>query len=234
MTSGAKYTEEIMAVETELNMIQFIKEYLNNPTKANSLIPANVGISDAGVQTLITNYNAQKLEYDKILEGSGANNPTVKNLKRSLDATREAVMRSVDNLIETVKIKRSNLQYQERMTQNKISSMPKLEKEVTDVLRQQKIKESLYLYLLKKREENALSLAVTESNAKIVESANGTGIPIAPRTIMFLLVGAVLGAVIPFAVIFLREFFNTKVRSRVDVEKVVSIPIIGEIAPCKT
>ena len=229
MNSGVKYTEEIAAVETELMMIQLIKEYLNDPSEQESLIPFNVGISDAGVQTLISNYNAQKLEYDKVLEGSGTNNPTVKNMKRALEATREAVVRSVDNLVETVKIKRNNLRRQERMAETKISNMPKLEKEVTDVLRQQKIKETLYLYLLEKREENALSLAVTESNAKVVEAANGTGVPIAPRTMMFLLVGAVLGFAIPFVYVFLWEFFNTKVRSKADIEKVIDVPVIGEI-----
>lgn len=230
LTSGLKYTEEVLAVETELSMVNYMKQYLEDPAKKDDLIPANVGIADAGVQSLITNYNTQKLEYDKILNNSGANNPTTKNLYRALEATREAVVRSVDNLLETVKIKRNSLLQQEKLSQSKISNMPTQEKEVTDVLRQQKIKESLYLYLLNKREENALTLAVTESNAKIVESANGTGVPIAPRTMMYVLVGIVLGIAVPFIYIFLWEFFNTKVRSRVDIEKViVDVPVIGEI-----
>lgn len=229
LTSGLKYTEEVLAVETELSMVKYMKRYLEDPAKKDDLIPANVGIADAGVQSLITNYNTQKLEYDKILNNSGANNPTTKNLYRALEATREAVVRSVDNLLETVKIKRNSLLQQEKLSQSKISNMPTQEKEVTDVLRQQKIKESLYLYLLNKREENALTLAVTESNAKIVESANGTGVPIVPRTMIYVLVGVVLGIVIPFVYIFLWEFFNTKVRSRVDVEKAINVPVIGEI-----
>ena len=229
LTSGLKYTEEVLAVETELSMVNYMKQYLEDPAKKDDLIPANVGIADAGVQSLITNYNTQKLEYDKILNNSGANNPTTKNLYHALEATREAVVRSVDNLLETVKIKRNSLLQQEKLSQSKISNMPTQEKEVTDVLRQQKIKESLYLYLLNKREENALTLAVTESNAKIVESANGTGVPIAPRTMMYVLVGIVLGIAVPFIYIFLWEFFNTKVRSRVDIEKVIDAPVIGEI-----
>ena len=226
---GLKYAEKVKEVEIEYNMIQYMKQYLANPATKDDLIPANIGITDAGVQSLINNYNAQKIEYDRLLNSSGKNNPTMRNHYKALEDTRLAVIRSIDNLLETVKIKRSSLLQQEKLSRTKISDAPKQQKEIQDVVRQQSIKQELYMYLLKKREENALTLAVTESNAKIVESANGTGVPIAPRTMMYVLVGIVLGIAVPFIYIFLWEFFNTKVRSRVDIEKVIDVPVIGEI-----
>ncbi|MBR5784661.1 MAG: hypothetical protein IKY43_05790 [Bacteroidales bacterium] len=219
VTAGVRYSEQVLEVETELNMVQYMRQHLNDPTKQQDLIPTNVGITDAGVQSLINNYNTQKLEYDKIVQSSGDNNPTLKSLKKSLASTREAVVRSVDNLLETLKIKKANLLKQEKSSQNKISSMPEKQKRMTEVTRQQQIKHELYMYLLNKREENALTLAVTESNAKVIESANGVNIPIAPRTMLFVLVGLVLGFGIPFAYVFLMGFFNTKVRSKADIEK---------------
>ena len=227
-TEGMKSNEELNAVEVELAMVQYLQKHLADPSNKDGLLPGGV-INDAGVNTLISNYNAQKLEYDKMVNSSGVNNPTTKNLRRSLEDTREAVVRSVDNLVETIKIKRGSLLKREKMTKNKITSTPQQQKELQDVTRQQAIKQELYMYLLKKREENALTLAITESNAKIVEAANGTGIPVAPRTVMYLLVGFVLGFALPLVYMFLWEFFNTKVRSKADVEKALSIPIIGEI-----
>ena len=159
-TEGMKSNEELNAVEVELAMVQYLQKHLADPSNKDGLLPGGV-INDAGVNTLISNYNAQKLEYDKMVNSSGVNNPTTKNLRRSLEDTREAVVRSVDNLVETIKIKRGSLLKREKMTKNKITSTPQQQKELQDVTRQQAIKQELYMYLLKKREENALNLAIT-------------------------------------------------------------------------
>ena len=97
------------------------------------------------------------------------------------------------------------------------------------VERQQKIKEELYLYLLNKREENALSQAITESNARVIDAAQGSRSPVAPKSMMILLAAVVLGLAIPAGIIWLQMVMNTTVRTRKDVEDAVSIPFLGEI-----
>ena len=144
---------------------------MSDPANREELLPANVGISNAGVQSMISQYNQQVLEYRKLLNTAGPQNPQVREKVQRMDANRAAIITSVDNLINSLQVKLRNARQQEARAQGQISAMPTQTKAVTEVTRQQKIKEELYLYLLSKREENAMNLAVTVENAKIVDPA---------------------------------------------------------------
>ncbi len=227
LETGTRYNEEVVRLETELTLVNYIKEYITNPENSDDLIPANVGVSDAGVQSMIATYNKQMLSYQKLKTTAGANNPTLRNTENELSATRVAIIESINNLVTSTNVKLNNARNQEAKAQRQITDMPTQTKAVTEVGRQQKIKEQLYLYLLNKREENALTLAITVANAKVVESASL--ISVSPRLMMYALVSLVLGLALPFVVIFCANFFNSKVRSRIDVERGLNVPILGEI-----
>ena len=226
MQSGIRYADEVASYEVELAAVKMVQEHVNNTNNRNSLIPSLI-ISDPSVQNLINTYNSQLLSYQKLVQGAGPQSPLVKNSEKELESTREAIIASINNLLSSITVKLNGAKRQEQLSQKRISDMPTQSKAVTSVSRQQKIKEELYLYLLSKREENAMNLAVTVANAKVVESATQT--KVAPSIMMFALVGLMLGLAIPALVMFLLSFFNTKLRGKPDVEKALSIPVLAEI-----
>ena len=205
LQSGIRYTDEVSAIEVELQAVKMVQEHVTNHANDNALIPSLI-ISDAGVSNLISVYNSQLLSYQRLLQGAGPNHPSVQNSSKELQKTREAIIASINNLINSLNVKLNAAKRQERMSQQRINEMPTQSKAVTEVTRQQKIKEELYLYLLSKREENAMSLASTIANAKVVESAVQTGVK--PSLMMFALVGLVLGLAIPALIMFCISFFD--------------------------
>lgn len=234
VTDGTRYKDAVAEVEMQLQLTKYIKEFMADMKKYD-LIPANTGISDMGLESQITLYNTECLKYNKIAATSGEANPVTVDLEKSLTAMQENINRSIDSFIKTLQIKLKQAKAQEKKSDALISSVPTQEKEVTNVLRQQKIKEELYLYLLNKREENALQLAITEPNAKIIEHADGDELPIFPSTRNMLILGFLIGLLLPAGIIYLIFWIyslDSKVHSRKDIEDISSVPILGEL-PCK-
>ena len=227
LQTSTRYSEQVVALETELRLIRDMRAYIDNPSNQYELIPVQVGISDAGIQGMISQYNNVANMYRRLKDNAGPNNPQAKSYRQQMDAQLEAIKSAVNNLLSATTVRVQDARAQEASARSKISALPGQTKAVTEVTRQQKIKEELYLYLLSKREETAMNLAVTISNAKVVEPAI-VGLK-GPRLMMFALVAIVLGLAIPAAVFFLVNFFDVKLRSKFDVEKNTTIPVLGEI-----
>ncbi|WP_278599176.1 GumC family protein, partial [Bacteroides nordii] len=177
LANTSRYQQEGLSLENQLSIARYIKEYLTDPQKNSDLIPANTGISDNSVESQIKEYNDILLKRDKLVVGSSSKNPIVIDLNNSLSAMKQTIIRSVDNLIVGLNIQLKNIREQEEQTTKRIEAVPAQQKYVLTVERQQKIKEELYLYLLNKREENALTQAITESNARIIDAASGSSAP---------------------------------------------------------
>ena len=232
LTVSTKLQADALSVESQLEMSKFIKDYLNDPQKENSLIPAT-GLGNSGaaasLATQIATYNDLVLRREKLLQNSSANNPVIQQLNANRAAMKNAILASLDSNIATLDIQLKNLRREQGKTNARISSVPLQEQEYLTIARQQRIKEELYLYLLNKREENAISLAITENTARIIDSAFGPLRPVAPRKSFILLVMIVLGCAVPFAILYLREIMDTTVRSRQDIEKYTKVPYLGDI-----
>ena len=229
LQNTSRFKQEGLSLDNQLSLAIFIRQYLLDPTKASDLIPANTGLSDGGIEQMIGEYNEILLRRDKLLQGSSHRNPVVMDLNNSLNAMRQSIIRSVDNLITGLNININNLREQENMTARRIEAVPSQQKYVLTVERQQKIKEELYLYLLNKREENELTQAITESNARIIDAAGGSSNPIAPKGMMILLAAGVIGVLIPAGILFIMNLLDTKVQNRKELENVLTIPILGDI-----
>ena len=229
LQNTSRYKQEGLSLENQLSIVKYIKEYLVDPQKGSDLIPANTGISDNSVESQIKEYNDMLLKRDKLVAGSSNKNPIVIDLNNSLGAMKQTIIRSVDNLIVGLNIQLKNIREQEEQTTKRIEAVPTQQKYVLTVERQQKIKEELYLYLLNKREENALTQAITESNARIIDPASGSSTPVAPKSMVILLAAVVLGAAIPMAVLWLSNITDTKVRTRKELDNVLTIPFLGDI-----
>ena len=214
---------------TQIELVRAMISYLEADSK-NDLLPANLGISEAGVNTQIDEYNKLVLDRNRVLSGSTEKNPIVIKLNSQLDQIRNNVSLSLEQTLSTLKIAQADLNRQALVIGSKISSVPSKEREYRGIERQQNIKEALYLFLLQKREENSLSLAVTAPKAKIVDRAYTSSIPVSPKPKIILLAAMIVGLLIPFLVIYLRNLFNNKINSRTDIERVTKeIPIVGEI-----
>ena len=229
MSESQKYSTDALELETQLRLADYIKDYLTDPTKETDLIPSNTGIGDMKIENQISLYNATKLKRDRLIDDSSENNPVVLELNNSLRAMRQNIIRAVDNMIVSINVKRTDAYSREMRAKGRVSSIPTKERQMLSIERQQKVKESLYLFLLNKREENALSQAMADNNARVIDGAEGSNAPISPNRNRILLLGGLVGLAIPGLAFLAILFMDTRVHSRKDIEGVVTAPYLGEI-----
>lgn len=229
LSETSHYGKEELELQNQKTLVGYVRDYLSDPSKSADLIPANTGISDGNIEGLISEYNTILLKRDRLISNSSEKNPVVMDLNNSLIAMKQTIVRAVDNLAVGLDVKARNVKAREQQTVQRISAVPTQQKEVLSIERQQKIKEALYLYLLNKREENALSQAMTESSARIIDPAMGSKTPIAPKSKVIILAAFILGVVIPAGSLWLIQTMNTTVRNRKDIEDALNIPFLGDI-----
>ena len=229
MSESQKYNADALELETQLRLAAYIKDYLTDPKKETDLIPSNTGIGDQNIEGHISLYNAAKLKRDRLIDDSSERNPVVEELNNSLRAMKQNIIRAVDNMIVSLKVKRDDAQSREERAQQRVTSIPSKERRMLSIERQQKIKEALYLFLLNRREENALSQAMADNNARVIDSADGSDAPIAPQRNRILLLGLLVGLAVPAVACLAIMFMDTRVRNRKDIEGAVNVPFLGEI-----
>lgn len=230
--TGSRYKDEAVRLGTEISIVKFVREYLLDPLKKNDLIPTNTGIMDIGIESQISQYNELRLQLDKLLINSGPNNPITIEKSNNLNVLKANMIQSIDNLLSSLIIKQEGARNQESIANRRIASVPTQEKQVNDIGRQQKVKEELFLYLLNKREENALKLAITESNAKVIEFAKENSYPVSPNVPIIMLIAIVAGLMLPITVIIIIQWIHsldTTIHNKQDVEHNSSITVIGEL-----
>lgn len=225
--------QDSYGLENQLQLVQFIRHYLTDPVKMKELIPSNTGVADVSIESQISEYNKLLLDRDKLLKSSGEENPVVAEMNQTLEVTRQAIIRTVDNTIASLKIRIKNTQELEARSAQRLSAVPQHEKYMLSVERQQKVKEQLYVYLLQKREENALAQSITESNARLIEAPKGPVGPISPIATQYYLIAVVIGLGGPLLVLVLMVLLDHKIHNRKDIENTTSIPFLGDIPHSK-
>lgn len=228
MSQSQQTQSQMLELNNQLQMARYIRSYLTADGNRDQLLPANTGVQSANVQSLIGEYNTALLQRNSLVEKSSEQNPLVQQLDGQLAAQRQAIVRTIDNEIINLNTQLRGLRGSEARITSRIASNPTQAKNLLSVERQQKVKESLYLFLLQKREENELSQAFTAYNTKIVNRPGASGIPPSPNRRNILAIAFLLGLAIPFGVTFVRESSNTKLRGRKDVEH-LAVPFLGEI-----
>lgn len=228
MAQASEANASVRDLNNQVYMARYIKGYLTNEGNKFQLLPANSGIDSPSIGAQINEYNNKLLERNSLVAHSSDKNPLVVEMDASLAAMRGALVTSIDNQLVALNAQIRSQQFVGGQATSQIASNPKQSKYLLSVERQQKVKESLYLYLLQKREENELSQAFTAYNTRIITMPGGSMIPTAPVKKNILLVAFALGLLIPVIIIFIRENMNTVVRGRKDLEN-VTVPFIGEI-----
>ena len=228
MSQSQQYNSSVLQLETEIRLAKYIKEYLTD-SDIIDLIPSNTGLNDVNVEAQINTYNTTKLRLDKLKVDSSESNPVVQELSNSLRSMRLNIIRAIDNLITSLDLKKTDAESREKFAQARVATVPTKEREMLTIERQQKIKESLYMFLLNKREENALSQAMADNNARLIDEADGSSNPISPNRKKILMLGLLLGLITPAGYFLITMFLDNKVSSRKDLEDVISMPFIGDI-----
>lgn len=228
MNEGSQLNAQIMDVNNQLYMAQYIRNYLVDKSNITSPIPSISGITNSSIDRQISEYNEQILRRNNLVAQSSERNSLVVSADRSLETLRQSIISSMDNNITALKSQLQNLERNEARINSRISANPTQARKLLSVERQQSVKEALYLYLLQKREENELSQAFTAYNTRIIERPTGSQTPKSPRRNMILLVAIVIGFAIPAAILFIQESMNTKVRGRDDLSN-LQLSFLGEI-----
>ena len=227
LTGSAEYEKKRVENQTQINLLQDLQKYMQN--EGYEVLPSNIGLQDLNLAAAINRYNDVLVERKRLLRTSTENNPTIINLDTSISAMKENVQVSLDRVLRGLFITKADLDREANRYSRRISEAPGQEREFVSIARQQEIKAGLYLMLLQKREENAITLAATANNAKIIDDAIADEAPVSPKGKMIYLIALVLGVGIPVGVIYLLELTKFKIEGRSDVEKLTSVPIVGDI-----
>ncbi len=225
----SRYEQQLTENATELNLIQELSNYIDNPENANKVIPANVGIQDPNLAYVINQYNTMMVERRRLLRTSSENNPAVIKLNSGIEAMRNTVQATVRSVLRGLQIAEANLKREAKKHEGRISNAPNQEKEYMSIARQQEIKANLYTILLQKREDNAITLASTASNGRIIEHPMADNSPISPKKKVILLGAILLGIALPTGIIYLIDLLRYKIEKRSDVTRITDVPVIGEI-----
>lgn len=229
LSESSKYKSESLELENQIQMAEYIKEYLLDKSNINALIPTIVGINNANINTQITTYNVGVLRREKLATEASTNSPVINQLDRELAAIRQSIIAALDSHISTLRMQLSTFRNEEEQANSRITSAPSQEKAILSITRQQRVKEELYLYLLNKREENELAHAITESNARVIDFSFGPAAPVAPKSSIIMLAALLIGLGIPFVIFYMLEMLNTSIRGRKDIEDNLSVPFLGDI-----
>ena len=218
----------MMELNNQMQMTRYLKEFIEQNYSPSKTLPANLGLKSQVLGEQIANHNSLVLNRNSIVEGSSENNPLVKSIDAQIEASKNAVLISLDNQVKMLSQEMANVNKERLSFKKNLASNPEQARYLLSVERQQKVKEQLYLYLLQKKEENQLNQAFTPYNTRIIARPHGDSKPSSPNSISILMIAFILGLGFPIGTIYVREVSNTKVRDKNDLRG-LSIPFLGEI-----
>lgn len=228
-----KLRDELSNADMQLNLIDYVEEFVNDQSNQFSIIP-ELGIENVAFSSMIKNYNQELLNRARLLHSSSENNPAISRIEQNIKTLREGLKNGIVSTRNIINHEKKELQKRAKDIDNKLDLAPEIERQMAEVMRQQEIKNELYLFLLKKREENALSQALTVPIATIIDSPEATGGPVEPNRPKSLMTALAVGLIIPALIIFVIGLFRVTFKDRIDVERLTDIPILGEISVNET
>lgn len=228
MEASAELDKNILELNNKLTMAGYVKDYISDPANADKVIPMNTGAANTQLEQQVASYNSLLLQRNSLASNSSDSNPIVIDYDARLKGMREAIARGIDNELVSIKGALKNSMQAKGQFRSELSSTSSQAQHLIGFERRQTVMESLYIYLLQKREENELSQTFTSSNTRIITPPTGKLKPVSPNKKMILIATFMLGLCVPGAILYLAEASNTRVRSRKDLEK-MSTPFAGEI-----
>ena len=224
-----QYSSQLSEANSQIQMLDYLREFVNNPKNKNQIIPSNVGLTDAASIRLIADYNQAVQDRNRLLQAASEQAPQVLTLNATINDLQSGIQTALLQARRSADISRQGIQAEYAKYQGRISSAPVQERVLNQIGRQQDVKSGLYLLLLQKREENSISLAATADKGKLIDEPLFEG-KISPKNAIILLAAAVLGCLLPMAILYLLTFFRYKIEGHDDVARLTRMPIIADVA----
>ena len=225
----SEFSDQLSQVNAQIQMIDYMREYVENPSNKYQLMPSGVGLSDAASASLINDYNRAVQDRNRLLRSASENAPQVMTLTSTLDELQRSIRTSLTQAHRSADIRRQSISSQYSMYQGRVSSTPEQERVLTEIGRQQEVKSGLYLMLLQKREENSISLAATADKGKLIDKPKFGG-KVSPKSAIIMLLALILGAGLPALIIYLLQFLKYKIEGPDDIAKLTKLPLVAEVA----
>lgn len=223
-----EYQKEQVELETQLNLVTALLDYVDDPRNAFNVVPSNLGLKDADMSNLLNKYNDYVLQRNRLLKSSSPENPYVKRLTAQLEEMWPTIRLSLKSVRENILTQKRSAEDQYNLFSRRVGEAPTQERSLNNIIRQQEIKVELYLMLLQKREENYISLNSTAAKARVIDDPRSTG-KVSPKTKVILLGALVLGLCFPVGLIYLLGLLRYRIEGREDVEMLTKIPVLADI-----
>lgn len=232
LSGRADYEKQSIENETQLRLINYLRSYVQGISTRNEPIPASIGISttsDQGLSQLVASYNEELINRNRLARNSTEKSSVIQSLDNSLANMRRNILLTLNSVEKGAHMTQARLAAEASRYSGAIGNAPEDEKEFLNISRQRDFQSQLYLLLMQKREENALTLSATANNGRIIDEAQAGLKPESPKKPLIYLISLILGIAVPVGVIYLKQLLRFKIEDRGDIEKITKLPIIGDV-----
>ena len=229
LTQSSQYEAQLAQANTEMTLLEYLREYVDKSENKYQLIPSNVGLTDPVSSSLIATFNENVQDRNRMLESQSSTSPQVLTLTNTLDRLQASIHDALVQARKAADIRRQGIQKQVDLYKTKVVEAPERERILTQIGRQQEVKAGLYLMLLQKREENSISLAATADKGKLIDEPAFGG-KVSPKNAIIMMVSLVLGFGLPLLILYLLQLLRYKIEGHEDVIRLTQLPIVGDVA----
>ena len=229
LTQSNNYTSQLAQANTQIQLLDYLREFVAEPENKYQIIPSNVGLTDPVSSSLIASYNKEVQDRNRLLEAASETSPQVMTLTNTLDRLQVSINEALVQARKAADIQRQGIQQQYDLYQNKVANTPEQERILTQIGRQQEVKSGLYLMLLQKREENSISLAATADKGRLIDDPSYGG-KVSPKGSIIMLAAIILGFALPLLITYLLQFLRYKIEGHEDVMRLTKLPIVADVA----
>ena len=223
------YQTQQIELQTQMLLVKSLKEYVDNPANYMEIIPANLGLTDESLNSMIAGYNAKVVERKRLLTTAPESSPVVVSITNAISSLYPGIRHSLSTVYDNMRVQKRHVDEQYDLFIGRLSDAPTQERVLTDIVRQQSVKAALYQILLQKREENAISLASTVDKAQVIDAPESTIRPISPKKKLVALIALVMGVAIPAGLIYLLNLLRYRIEGRNDIEKLTDLAVLSDI-----
>ena len=222
-------TQDVVKTQIQLDLANWIEKKLKNKTTKYDVLPVNLGVENPTITNSIVLFNDLISQRNIASVTAGGKNPVLLQIENQIENSRNSLLQSLSNISKSLDLQLSELRKEQSKALSKVKSIPENERGFIDIERERTIFSELYQYLLKKKEEADISLAVTVPNAKIIDVAYSSSTPVSPKRKVIYLAALLLGLIVPFVIIYIIDLLDTKVHNKQDLESELSVPFLGDV-----